>query len=60
MKNNNRSSELFVAAKQKPKEKKYWLNRLGGELVKSAFPFDFPKPVEKKRKQENKNKQDLL
>jgi hypothetical protein len=32
--------KLVVAANQKTKEKKYWLNKLSGELFKSIFPYD--------------------
>jgi amino acid adenylation domain-containing protein/non-ribosomal peptide synthase protein (TIGR01720 family) len=35
--------KLMVAASEKVKEKKYWLNKLSGEIVKSSFPYDFRK-----------------
>jgi len=37
----NRLSELSIAAKQKTKERDYWLDQLSGDLIKSVFPYDF-------------------
>jgi amino acid adenylation domain-containing protein/FkbM family methyltransferase len=34
------SAILSIDAQQKIKEKEYWLNKLSGEPVKSAFPYD--------------------
>jgi hypothetical protein len=56
MRNNTQSSEVFVAAGKKTKEKKYWLNQLGGELVKSVFPFDYQGSEKSRNKYEIKNK----
>ena len=35
--------KLVLAAGQSVKERKYWLNKLTGELVKSHFPYDYRK-----------------
>lgn len=43
MDSNIRSSELYVAAKQKAKEKEYWLNKLSGDINKAIFPYDYKK-----------------
>ena len=43
MVNNQDSPEIALAAKQKIKERDYWLNKLSGEPVKSYFPRDTPK-----------------
>lgn len=37
----SQASEIYLTAKQKSKEKKYWLNQLSGELTRSAFPYDY-------------------
>lgn len=41
MGNFNNPSELAIAASQKEKEKKYWLDKLAGNLVKNIFPYDY-------------------
>jgi amino acid adenylation domain-containing protein len=43
MENRDRSSEIALAASQYGKEKKYWLDKLSGEIVKSSFPYSFKK-----------------
>jgi len=35
--------KLALAAGQNVKERKYWLNKLAGELVKTHFPYDYRK-----------------
>ncbi|HLP61101.1 MAG TPA: condensation domain-containing protein, partial [Candidatus Deferrimicrobium sp.] len=43
------SIDDYVIAAQQTKEKKYWLNKLSGELVKSNFYYDsIPKNVDVK------------
>jgi amino acid adenylation domain-containing protein len=37
----NISIDAAISASQKSKEKKYWLDRFSGELVKSVFPYDY-------------------
>jgi amino acid adenylation domain-containing protein/non-ribosomal peptide synthase protein (TIGR01720 family) len=41
MKNGAVSSDAVVAAAQNIKERDYWLNKLSGNLEKSAFPYDY-------------------
>ncbi|MCP4229177.1 MAG: hypothetical protein GY771_03395, partial [bacterium] len=43
MLNGNISDKLIIAANKKVKEKKYWLDKLAGEPVRSVFPPDFSK-----------------
>ncbi|NIM15673.1 MAG: amino acid adenylation domain-containing protein [Candidatus Aminicenantes bacterium] len=38
-----------IAANQSLKERKYWQERLSGQLVKTAFPTDYKKPGKKGR-----------
>ncbi|MCP5053198.1 MAG: amino acid adenylation domain-containing protein, partial [bacterium] len=45
------SRAAFAAIKQE-KEKKYWLNKLTGELKKTGFPYDHKQPVTQQRKEE--------
>lgn len=33
--------KLAVAADQKSKEEKYWVDKFSGEFIKSSFPYDF-------------------
>ncbi len=40
--------EVAVVSRQFTREENYWLNKLSGKLVKSAFPYDFPKARESK------------
>ncbi|MGD2091262.1 MAG: amino acid adenylation domain-containing protein, partial [Candidatus Aminicenantes bacterium] len=49
MVNNQDSPEIALAAKQKIKERDYWLNKLSGEPVKSYFPRDYPENKDKQR-----------
>ena len=41
MSDNNKLSEISVAASHYDKEKKYWLEKLAGDLVLSKIPYDF-------------------
>jgi tyrocidine synthetase-3 len=45
MKKQKYSEQLVIAAGQNLKERDYWLNKLSGELEKTIFPYDFPKPA---------------
>ncbi|MGD2085132.1 MAG: amino acid adenylation domain-containing protein [Candidatus Aminicenantes bacterium] len=45
--------KLAVAAKQKTKEKQYWLKKLAGDLVKTSFPYDY-EPKGKVRNEKKK------
>jgi tyrocidine synthetase-3 len=40
---------IALAARQKIKEKEYWLNKLSGEWVKSYFPLDYPQNENERR-----------
>lgn len=40
MSNKNYRDDLVIAANQKIKEREYWHDKLAGDLVKSAFPYD--------------------
>lgn len=40
--------EIAVVSHQFAKEENYWLNKLSGNLVKSTFPYDYPKVKENK------------
>jgi thioesterase domain-containing protein/3-oxoacyl-(acyl-carrier-protein) synthase/acyl carrier protein len=45
MRDRVKSERIYIAAHQKEKEKKYWLNKLklSGEFKKSCFPYDYKK-----------------
>jgi amino acid adenylation domain-containing protein len=47
MLNSNISSELNVAASQYAKEGEYWIKKLSGDPVKTNFPYDYAKDMEK-------------
>ncbi|UCH93174.1 MAG: amino acid adenylation domain-containing protein [Candidatus Aminicenantes bacterium] len=40
MKQEDQLNELIFDARERLKEREYWLDRLSGDLVKSSFPFD--------------------
>ncbi|MDQ1354236.1 MAG: hypothetical protein QG657_4545, partial [Acidobacteriota bacterium] len=44
--------KLVLAASQSVKEKKYWLNKLAGELVKTHFPYDYREKLRGKKNAE--------
>lgn len=50
MDNKKKSQELIIAASQAVKERKYWLDRMSGDLVKTGFPYDSPDKVGKEEK----------
>jgi amino acid adenylation domain-containing protein len=41
MEKSTQYSELAITASRKTKEKNYWLNRLHGDLIENAFPYDY-------------------
>ncbi|MCP4157633.1 MAG: amino acid adenylation domain-containing protein, partial [bacterium] len=49
------SKEMVIAAGQSLEEKKYWLNKLAGELERSAFPGDKTPVAGNKRQMGNVN-----
>ncbi|MGD2089480.1 MAG: amino acid adenylation domain-containing protein, partial [Candidatus Aminicenantes bacterium] len=55
MRQDNQFNELIFDARVRLKERKYWLNKLSGEPVKSSFPFDMSKKADQERSMQQLN-----
>lgn len=40
---NRNQGKIIIAANQNVKERKFWIEKMSGDPVKSCFPYDFPK-----------------